>query len=632
MDSHLSRRDIMIIARHFNAGSEAEFEKVPKGLMNGPLRRPCFRVSKSALAVEGSTEKRNALDKARGTLIVMACVCLGNGARARARARDLRSDLKKNVEIQPLAEGVYDVAIVGGALTGAATAILLLEKQPGLRVLIMEKTTRFTRRVGEATVEVSAYFLSRVLGLTQHLNQEHLVKQGLRFWFANDRAEDFGQCSEIGGRFLARIPAYQVDRAVLDEEVLRRAVAAGAELWRPATVHKIALAEGGIQNLSVLHQDEARTIRARWVVDASGVAAIVARQNGWWKPNPAHPTTAVWSRWKGVKDWDGLELTRKYPEYAGTCYGIRGTATNHFMGDGWWAWCIPLKGGDYSIGVVFDQRLVHWPETGSLGNRLKEFLCAHPAAKELIEEAQWEEGDVHWRKNLPYSSSVYAGNGIALAGDAAGFLDPFYSPGMDWIAYTVTTTVNLILAERRGEDIEQALSRHNRGLNLSYERWFQALYEDKYFYLGDYELMRLAFVLDLGLYYLGVASQPYFFGLQAFSVPAFSNPPATPVFHFMRFYNRRLAGIAWKRRQNQRFGRRNHGCRFMFPGFTFNVRSGWPLVKALGSWAWLEIKEGWRSWRWKKNYTSMVPSPDPGRGDRGNGYGISAERSSPPRK
>jgi hypothetical protein len=36
IDSHLSRRDIMIIARRFNAGSEAEFEKVPKGRMNGP--------------------------------------------------------------------------------------------------------------------------------------------------------------------------------------------------------------------------------------------------------------------------------------------------------------------------------------------------------------------------------------------------------------------------------------------------------------------------------------------------------------------------------------------------------------------------------------------------------------------
>ena len=41
---------------------------------------------------------------------------------------------------------------------------------------------------------------------------------------------------------------------------------------------------------------------------------------------------------------------------------------------------------------------------------------------------------MHWRKNLPYSSTTYAGDGFALVGDASAFIDPFYSPGMDWIA------------------------------------------------------------------------------------------------------------------------------------------------------------------------------------------------------
>src|SRR5437588_9609763 len=123
----------------------------------------------------------------------------------------------------------HDVVIVGGALAGAATAILLLRDQPKLRVLIVEKTTLFPRKVGEATVEVSGYFLCRVLGLTQHLNEAHLVKQGMRFWFFNSETQSLEDCSEIGGRYLARVPAFQVDRAVLDEEVLRCAQAQGAE-------------------------------------------------------------------------------------------------------------------------------------------------------------------------------------------------------------------------------------------------------------------------------------------------------------------------------------------------------------------------------------------------------------------
>src|SRR5438046_8072853 len=122
----------------------------------------------------------------------------------------------------------YELVIVGGALAGAATAIVLLDERPELRILIVEKSSAFGRRVGEATVEVSGYFLGRVLGLTQHLNDAHLVKQGMRFWFYNAKAQSLADCSEIGGRYLSRVPAYQVDRAVLDEEVLRRAQMSGA--------------------------------------------------------------------------------------------------------------------------------------------------------------------------------------------------------------------------------------------------------------------------------------------------------------------------------------------------------------------------------------------------------------------
>jgi hypothetical protein len=73
-----------------------------------------------------------------------------------------------------------------------------------------------------------------------------------------------------------------------------------------------------------------------------------------------------------VKDWDSYELAEKYPRWASAICGIRGTATNHVIGDGWWSWWIPLKGGDVSVGVVFDQRIVQWPQTeGKLGDPAK---------------------------------------------------------------------------------------------------------------------------------------------------------------------------------------------------------------------------------------------------------------------
>lgn len=507
------------------------------------------------------------------------------------------------MSVPPPDHRLYDVIIVGGALAGASSAILLLRERPQLRVLIAEKSAAFTRRVGEATVEISAYFLGRVLGLTQYLNEAHLVKQGMRFWFANDHARSLGECSEIGGGYLARVPAYQVDRSTLDEEVLRRAQALGAEVRRLAAVQKVELNPAGEQTVTLRAGDQTEMLRARWVIDASGPAALLSRQNGWFRSNTAHPTTAVWSRWRGVKDWDGPELAKQFPKWSMACHGIRATATNHFVGHGWWAWCIPLKGGDVSVGVVFDQRLVDWPLEGSLGQRLKDFLLKHPAAREILQDAQWQDGDVHWRKQLPYSSALYAGDGFVLVGDAGAFLDPLYSPGMDWLAFTVTRATEMILAQQRGESAAQHVFRYNRDFTRSYDRWFEAVYLNKYEYLGDYELMRLGFLLDLGFYYLGVASQPYKRGLAGLREPVFANAPSVPCCQLMRAYNRRLASIARRRRARGTWGRRNASRRFMFGGYTFSPASAKHILKALLGWAWLEVTEGWRSW--------IAPRPTP---------------------
>src|ERR1043166_281556 len=475
--------------------------------------------------------------------------------------------------------------------------MVLLQDDPTLRILIVEKSTAFSRRVGEATVEVSTYFLMRCLGLTQYLNENHLTKNGLRFWFHNERTRALDDCSEIGGKYLSRVPAYLVDRAALDEEVLRRAVALGVTLLRPAAAQKIELHPGGEQSVTVKFQERVQEFRARWVIDASGVAAVLARQQGWWRPNPEHPTTAVWSRWKGVKDFEDPALAKKFPKFAMTCNGIRGTATNHLMGDGWWAWWIALKGGDVSIGVTFDQRLVTWPESGSPAERLKTFLMQHPVARELMADGVWTDGDVHWRKNLPYFSTTYAGDGFALVGDAAAFIDPFYSPGIEWICYTAMRPKELIMAQRRGKPLASKIEIHNRDFCRSYDRWFIGIYKDKYHYFGEFDLVKAAFLLDLGFYYLGVAVQPFKRGDQALLEPVFSTKGSVPFYHLIRFYNRRFAQMARVRRARKTLGRYNDCRRFMFGGYTFEPSSSWPIFKGLGQWLALELTEGWRSWK-----------------------------------
>jgi len=491
----------------------------------------------------------------------------------------------------------WDVIVVGGALSGSATTCLLLRRNPQLRILILERTGQLKRRVGESTVEISAYFLGRVLGLTDHLLEKHLPKQGMRFWFSNSSARALNECSETGPRYNVRLPGYQVDRAVLDEHVLATAVKEGAVLRRLVRVRKVGLVPGGAQTVEWDDEQGAlQTTTARWVVDASGVATLLARQEGWLRPNTAHPTATCWSRWSNVTSLDDRSLFEKYPAWSNRAKAVRSTATNHLTGYGWWAWIIPLKGGDVSIGIVYDQRIMELPPGPSLGERLKTFLMAHPVARELLAHATFQEDDVHFRRNLAYSNTNYATDGAVLVGDAAGFIDPFYSPGMDWISFSASAAAALINDSFRGKPVAPRVARHNENFLLSYDRWFRALYLDKYYYMGDFELMTLAFRLDLGLYYLGIVSQPFKHGSRILETPPFAHANSYWPFRLMELYNRRLAAMARERHRRGTFGRRNHLGFFGFISYEFNSRLPWRVCGLLFLWLGLELREGWRTW------------------------------------
>jgi flavin-dependent dehydrogenase len=71
------------------------------------------------------------------------------------------------------------------------------------------------------------------------------------------------------------VPAYQVDRATLDTEVLQRAQALGAEIIRPAAVQKVDLGGG---RLADAHDSPGRPDRncpgaGSWMPRARGFGA-----------------------------------------------------------------------------------------------------------------------------------------------------------------------------------------------------------------------------------------------------------------------------------------------------------------------------------------------------------------------
>lgn len=468
----------------------------------------------------------------------------------------------------------YDLVVIGGALSGSALALLLRRWHPKSRVLVVEKSEAFKRKVGEATTELSSYFLSHTLRLHDLLSREHLHKMGLRFWFGDDQERPLTECSEVSAELIPSLPSYQLDRARLDQSLLEMCTAEGAQVLRPA---KITAVERDWPKHRVTIESDSGTqeITTRWIVDASGKRCYLGRQFGVIERFDEHQTAAAWGRWRGVKDLDGSQvLGNDVRDDPGLHFipASRRLATNHFMGRGWWCWMIPLAGGETSLGLVWDRRLFDLEGPGRKRDQYEAFLRRSDGLGELLEGAELDTEDFTTYGHLAYRSRQYMDRGWALIGDAAAFIDPFYSPGLDHCATSTFATADLIDKDLKGklsdDGLQEAIQTHNDRFTRSYPLYFQALYENKYEIMGDAELSAIAFYLDTAMYYLGVLHGPQTCPMEM-AIPPFGRTvlPAKIAFRLMRFTNRRLVQIARNRQARGTYGKRNLGWTCMTDNF-----------------------------------------------------------------
>jgi flavin-dependent dehydrogenase len=453
----------------------------------------------------------------------------------------------------------FDVVILGGAFSGASAAILLRREQPELSVLVIERAPAFDAKVGEATTEMSAMFLTRRLAMWNHLEVEQLPKEGLRYWFSNEHVKGHADASETGGFLRSAVPSFQLRRDALDEHLLATAVAEGATLVRPARVGEVTLGDLDHQ-VTFEHEGRSETVGCRWVLDATGKATFLGKRLGLIDRNEEHPTAAIWCRWKSVRNIDDL-AARTGGGLAHRGLGSRRLSTNHYMGFGYWIWVIPLGNGETSIGVVYDTRLINLSESRDRMRDFCAFLRDIPALAELLEGAEPRAEDLRFYAHLPYVTRQYMGPGWALLGDAAAFLDPYYSPGLDHAAFSVEATAEIIKADRAGEPLDERIKEHNGAFLRSYHRFFQGVYRDKYYYMGEQDLLSASFLMDTAQYYLFVVIPAYRVHKRFMWMPVLGHPGASLNFRFMRSYNRRFKTIALARRRLGAEGRRNHGRR-----------------------------------------------------------------------
>ena len=401
----------------------------------------------------------------------------------------------------------YDVLIIGAGLAGLSLARQLL-LNTDKKVLLVDRRAEFPppkQKVGEATVQLSAYYYARVLEMEEHLMQSHYIKYNLRFYWktggqANDCYEHYSQ-SYI--RKLSNINTYQLDRNKFEGALLEVNLADPNFTFRaPATDLDVALSEaGGPHSFSFKSGGREARGTARWVVDTSGRGRFLAKRLGLAREGRIrHGSHFFWV--EGLVDIERLtsltpQQIRTRPDRAALGHTPAWQATNHFCAEGLWFWTIPLH-GKTSLGLVYDRSVVPRERVDTI-EKLIDWVC---------EEFPLFARDLPYRKVLHHTAlkdfahdcaQTISPARWAIAGEAGRFTDPLYSPGGDLISLYNTFITDAIKIEDDAELSEKC---------RLYEQMMEAVYEAyvptyavSYDALGDQEAFSLKYAWELAIYF-----------------------------------------------------------------------------------------------------------------------------------
>jgi flavin-dependent dehydrogenase len=164
------------------------------------------------------------------------------------------------------------VAIVGGGPAGASAALELVRR--GVDAMVLERSDGTGNPVGECLAPTINPLLHR-LGIDRALPRSRaLPSHGNRSsWGGDGAAMERDFLREPYGH------GWHLDRPAFNVTLLESVAAAGVPVWRQARVGSLNRTPAG-WTIGVDLPGEAQTVTAESLIDASGRAAVVARQLG----------------------------------------------------------------------------------------------------------------------------------------------------------------------------------------------------------------------------------------------------------------------------------------------------------------------------------------------------------------
>ena len=352
-----------------------------------------------------------------------------------------------------------DAIVVGGGPAGCTTAILLKQYNPSARIIVLEKEKFPRHHVGESTLPDANAVLHK-LGVIDDLNRAGFpIKCGLTYKWRHDRpifADLFsnGVHPNLQERLYPKgIPdhSWQVERGRYDNILLERARAVGVEVREETQVVGMLFGEGddrarviGVR-FTDKRGDDPQSLLARHTIDASGQARTLSRWLGMQVEKFALGDTALYRYYRPFR-WR--------EELIGSFFDGKIFFTSVPRG---WMWFIPITQETVSVGLVtrkeflrnvrpddaFEEELTHAAEIRDMlaeAQQISHAYTADPPATYAIQD---------WT----YRNTQFAGPGWYLVGDAAAFVDPILSSGLNLAHNCGLLVANAINTEWNHADV-----------------------------------------------------------------------------------------------------------------------------------------------------------------------------------
>lgn len=320
------------------------------------------------------------------------------------------------------AQPAWDVAVVGGGPAGSTAAALLAER--GLKVAVIERETFPRFHIGESLLPGDFPTFAR-LGLDVSV-LPHVSKMGAEFLDEQTgRRSVFNFSDGLAG---SRATAIHVERSHFDLWLLRNAERKGARVMEATRAHDVTMHDDRAV-LSIEDDAGARTLSARFLIDATGQDALMAKRAKAREPRKGFGKAAAYRRYEPID----AQVWADEIEPRGD---IRVLIIEHG-----WVWMIPIAGGAMSVGVV--------RTTGKIDQALVDDVVAHsPTLQRVTKGARVTRSGVI--SNFSFRNAAPYGPRFACVGDANAFLDPVFSSGV---------TLAMVGAERLADELGPALER-----------------------------------------------------------------------------------------------------------------------------------------------------------------------------